>query len=173
MPVVALTVNDRAVQVDVPGHWTLIQLLRDGLALLGTKEGCGEGSCGACTVLVDGRLTRACLALAVRADGTRIVTIEGIGTADALHPVQEAFVRHGAIQCGFCTPGMVITVTALLQEHPRPTEYERREFLSGNFCRCAGYSMIFNAVRDAAGLAAGASRPCAPARIAHEEERGP
>jgi aerobic-type carbon monoxide dehydrogenase small subunit (CoxS/CutS family) len=152
MPVVALTVNERAVRVDVARHWTLIQLLRDGLGLLGTKEGCGEGSCGACTVLVDGRLTRACLALAVRADGARVTTIEGVGTDTALHPIQDAFVRHGAIQCGFCTPGLVITTKALLDEHPRPTDHEIREFLSGNFCRCAGYNLILNAVRDAAGL---------------------
>ncbi len=152
MPIVELTVNERAVRADVPGHWTLIQLLRDGLGLLGTKEGCGEGSCGACTVLVDGRLTRSCLALAVRADGTRILTIEGVASGDKLDPVQDAFVRHGAIQCGFCTPGMVLTTKALLAEHPRPTDHEIREFLSGNFCRCAGYGLILNAVRDAAGL---------------------
>jgi len=152
MPIVELTVNERAVRVDVPGHWTLIQLLRDGLELLGTKEGCGEGSCGACTVLVDGRLTRSCLALAVRADGTRVVTIEGVASGDTLDAVQDAFVRHGAIQCGFCTPGMVLTTKALLAEHPRPTDHEIREFLSGNFCRCAGYSLILNAVRAAAGL---------------------
>ena len=152
MPIVELTVNDRAVRLEGPGHWTLIQLLRDGLGLLGTKEGCGEGSCGACTVLMDGRLTRSCLALAVRADGSRVLTIEGLAVGDALDPIQDAFVRHGAIQCGFCTPGMVITTKALLAEHPRPSDHEIREFLSGNFCRCAGYSLIFNAVRDAAGL---------------------
>lgn len=152
MPIVELTVNERAVRLEVPGHWTLIQLLRDGLGLLGTKEGCGEGSCGACTVLMNGRLTRSCLALAVRADGTRVLTIEGLAVGDALDPVQDAFVRHGAIQCGFCTPGMVITTKALLAEHPRPTDHEIREFLSGNFCRCAGYGLILNAVRDAAGL---------------------
>jgi len=149
---VELTVNDRMERVDVPGHWTLIQLLRDGLELLGTKEGCGEGSCGACTVLVDGRLTRACLALAARADGARVTTIEGVGTDAALHPIQDAFVRHGAIQCGFCTPGLVITTKALLDEHPHPTDQQIREFLSGNFCRCGGYNQILDAVRDAAGL---------------------
>ena len=158
MPDVELTVNDRAVQVDVPGQWTLVQLLRDGLGLLGTKEGCGEGSCGACTVLVDGRLIRACLALAVRAEGTRVVTIEGLGTDGALRPVQAAFVKHGGIQCGFCTPGFVITAAALLAEHPTPTEHEIREFLSGNFCRCAGYNLIFNAVREAAGIATEVAR---------------
>jgi aerobic-type carbon monoxide dehydrogenase small subunit (CoxS/CutS family) len=154
MAVVQLTVNDRAVRVEMPGHWTLIQLLRDGLGLLGTKEGCGEGSCGACTVLVDGRLTRACLALAVRADGARVTTVEGVGTDAALHPIQEAFVRHGAIQCGFCTPGFIVTTKALLEEHPRPTDHQIREFLSGNFCRCAGYNQILDAVRAAAGRVA-------------------
>ena len=152
MPRLKLTVNDRALEVDAPGHWTLIQLLRDGLGLLGTKEGCGEGSCGACTVLVDGRLTRACLSLAVRANGVRVITIEGMEIDDALHPIQEAFVRHGGIQCGFCTPGLIMTVKALLEEYPRPTDDDIREFLSGNFCRCAGYNLILNAVRDAAGL---------------------
>src|SRR5262245_57293278 len=155
VPILELTVNDRAVHIDVPGHWTLIQLLRDGLGLLGTKEGCGEGSCGACTVLVDGRLTRACLALAVRADGARVVTIEGIGTDGALHPIQDAFARYGAIQCGFCTPGMVVTAKALLDAHPSPTDHEIREFLSGNFCRCGAYNQILNAVREAAGLRPG------------------
>lgn len=151
MPVIELTVNERPVRVEVPTHWTLIQLLREALGLLGTKEGCGEGSCGACTVLIDGRLTRSCLALAVRADGARVVTIEGLASGERLDPVQEAFVRHGAIQCGFCTPGMVLTVKALLAEHPYPTDEEIREFLSGNFCRCGGYSLILNAVREVAG----------------------
>jgi aerobic-type carbon monoxide dehydrogenase small subunit (CoxS/CutS family) len=154
MPIVQLTVNACPVQVEVPTHWTLIQLLRDGLGLLGTKEGCGEGSCGACTVLVDGRLTRACLALAVRAEGSHVTTIEGLASSDRLDPVQAAFVRHGAIQCGFCTPGMVLTVRALLAGWPQPTDDEIREFLSGNFCRCAGYNLILNAVRELAGRAA-------------------
>jgi aerobic-type carbon monoxide dehydrogenase small subunit (CoxS/CutS family) len=147
---IELTVNGRAVRAEAPAHWTLIQLLRDGLGLLGTKEGCGEGSCGACTVLVDGRLTRSCLALAVRAHGASVTTIEGLADGDRLDRIQEAFVRHGAIQCGFCTPGMVLTAGALLAERPRPTDEEIREFLSGNFCRCAGYRMIIDAVRDAA-----------------------
>lgn len=153
---IELTVNGRAVQVPAPAHWTLLQLLRDGLGLTGTKEGCGEGSCGACTVLVDGRLARACLALAVRAGGTRVTTIEGLAGGDRLDAVQAAFVRHGAIQCGFCTPGMVLTVHALLAERPRPTDAEVREFLSGNVCRCAGYSLILAAVRELAGGADGA-----------------
>jgi carbon-monoxide dehydrogenase small subunit len=150
MATVELTVNRRPVRVDVPAHWTLIQLLRDGLGLLGTKEGCGEGSCGACTVLVDGQLTRACLALAVRAGGAHVETIEGVADGGTLDRVQAAFIAHGAIQCGFCTPGMVMTAKALLAEHPRPSDEEIREFLSGNFCRCAGYQRIITAVREAA-----------------------
>ncbi len=146
-----LTINGRATRVEVPAHWTLLQLLRDGLDLLGTKEGCGEGSCGACTVLVDGRLTRACLALAVRAGGTAIVTIEGLATEGRLDPVQDAFVRHGGIQCGFCTPGFVLTTTVLLADHPQATDEEIREYLAGNFCRCGGYTLIMNAVRELAG----------------------
>jgi carbon-monoxide dehydrogenase small subunit len=152
MPVVALTVNERAVRVDIPGHWTLIQLLRDGLGLLGTKEGCGEGSCGACTVLVDGP-AHARVPGPGRARGRRPRDDDrGRGHRRRLHPIQDAFVRHGAIQCGFCTPGLIITTKALLDENPRPTDHEIREFLSGNFCRCAGYNLILNAVRDAAGL---------------------
>jgi aerobic-type carbon monoxide dehydrogenase small subunit (CoxS/CutS family) len=146
-----LSVNGRAERVEVPGHWTLLQVLRDGLDLLGTKEGCGEGSCGACTVLVDRRLTRACLALAVRAGGTSVLTVEGLAADGTLDPVQDAFVRHGAIQCGFCTPGLLLTTKALLAEHPRASDDEIREFLSGNFCRCGGYTLIMNAVRELAG----------------------
>jgi aerobic-type carbon monoxide dehydrogenase small subunit (CoxS/CutS family) len=146
-----LSVNGREERVEVPVHWTLLQLLRDGLDLLGTKEGCGEGSCGACTVLVDGRLTRACLSLAVRAAGTSVLTVEGLATDGTLDPVQEAFVRHGAIQCGFCTPGLLMTTKALLAEHPRASDAEIREFLSGNFCRCGGYTLIVNAVRALVG----------------------
>ncbi len=153
---IALTVNGQAFTVDTATHWTLLQLLRDGLGLAGTKEGCGEGSCGACTVQVDGRLTRACLSLAIRADGATVVTVEGLAVDGALHPVQRAFVRHGAIQCGFCTPGFVMTVKAFLEAEPHPSDDEIREFLSGNFCRCGGYTLIMNAVRELAG------RPSAP-----------
>lgn len=150
MPRIELTLNGSAVSVEARGHWTLLQLLRDGCGALGTKDGCGEGSCGACTVLVDGRLTRACLALAVRATGRRVLTIEGLAHDGQLDPVQEAFVRHGAIQCGFCTPGFVLTTRVLLEEHPHPSDEEIREFLSGNFCRCGGYRLIMNAVRELA-----------------------
>jgi carbon-monoxide dehydrogenase small subunit len=150
MRTLQLTVNGHPVQTDVPDHWTLVQLLRDRLGLLGTKEGCGEGSCGACTVLVDGRLTRSCLALAVRAEGAGVTTIEGLARDGQLDPVQDAFVRRGAIQCGFCTPGMILTARALLEWQPSPTDEQIREFLSGNLCRCAGYGLILDAVREAA-----------------------
>ena len=152
---VELSVNGRAERVEVPAHWTLLQVLRDGLDLLGTKEGCGEGSCGACTVLVDGRLTRACLSLAVRAGGTSVLTVEGLAADGTLDPVQDAFVRPGAIQCGFCTPGLLLTTKALLAEHPGASDAEIREFLSGNFCRCGGYTLIMNAVRELTGRPAG------------------
>lgn len=151
---IALTLNGAAVESETPAHWTLLQLLRDGLSALGTKEGCGEGSCGACTVLVDGRLTRSCLALAVRAEGRDVLTVEGLAHEGKLDPVQEAFVRHGAIQCGFCTPGFVLTTRALLVEHPHASDEEIREFLSGNFCRCGGYTLIMNAVRELVGRGA-------------------
>ena len=159
MPRIEMTLNGSEVSVEARGHWTLLQLLRDGLGALGTEEGCGEGSCGACTVLVDGRLTRSCLALAVRAAGTRVLTIEGLARDGQLDRVQEAYVRHGAIQCGFCTPGFVLTTRALLEEHPHPSDEEIREFLSGNFCRCGGYSLIMNAVRELAGRGAARPRP--------------
>jgi carbon-monoxide dehydrogenase small subunit len=152
MQTIELTVNGRAERVKVPTQWTLLQALRDGLGLLGTKEGCGEGSCGACTVLVDGRLVRSCLYLALRAAGRDVLTIEGLGVDGQLDPIQEAFVTHGAIQCGFCTPGMIIVTRALLSDNPRPDEKDIREFLSGNLCRCGSYTQVVNAVRA---LAAG------------------
>lgn len=147
---IELVVNGRRERLECPSHWTLLQLLRDGLGLLGTEEGCGEGSCGSCTVTVDGALARACLYLAVRADGREVTTIEGLERNGELHPVQEAFVECGAIQCGFCTPGMIMSSTALLAETPSPSTEEIREFLSGNFCRCGGYTLIIQAVHRAA-----------------------
>ncbi len=151
MPVLELTVNGQRERVEARQQWTLLQLLRDGLGLLGTKEGCGEGSCGACTVLVEGRLTRACLYLALRVAGKSVLTVEGMAANGRLDPIQEAFVRHGAIQCGFCTPGMVLATKALLALNPTPDDAEIREFLSGNFCRCGAYTQIVNAIRELAG----------------------
>jgi carbon-monoxide dehydrogenase small subunit len=154
----AVTVNDRPEMVEIESHWTLVQLLREGLQMLGTEEGCGEGSCGSCTVLVDGELVRSCLFLAVRAEGRSVRTVEGLARDGALDPVQDAFVRHGAVQCGFCTPGFLMATKALLRDHPAPTDGEISEYLSGNFCRCGGYTLILAAVRDAANAdAAGGS----------------
>ncbi len=145
-----LTVNGRSEQVEIQPQRTLLQLLRQGLRLLGTEEGCGEGACGSCTVLVDGRLTRSCLSLAVRAEGRSVETIDGVAADGELDPVQQAFVEWGAIQCGFCTPGFVMVTRRLLEENPDPTDAQIRDHLSGNLCRCGSYMMIFEAVRDAA-----------------------
>lgn len=143
-------VNGRDQQVLIRTNWTLAQVLRDQLGLLGTKIGCGEGECGACTVMMNGRTVTSCLVFAAQAEGAKIVTIEGLSEGSTLHPVQEAFVEVGAIQCGYCTPGMVMSTVALLEAHPMPTEEEIREGLTGNLCRCTGYQKIFDAVRMAA-----------------------
>lgn len=146
---ITFTVNDIGYEVAVAPNKTLTQVLRDDLNLLGTKEGCGVGDCGACTVIMDGNPVNSCLVLAVQADGSAIKTIEGVASGDSLHPVQETFVEMGAIQCGFCTPGMVLSATSLLEKNPHPTEQEVRQALSGNLCRCTGYQKIVEAVQEA------------------------
>ena len=146
---ITFTVNDMGYEVAVAPNKTLTQVLRDDLDLLGTNEGCGVGDCGACTVIMDGKPVNSCLVLAVQADGSTIKTIEGVARGDSLHPVQETFVEMGAIQCGFCTPGMVLSATSLLEKNPHPTEHEVREALSGNLCRCTGYQKIVEAVQEA------------------------
>jgi carbon-monoxide dehydrogenase small subunit len=130
---------------------SLLEVLREGLGLTGTKEGCGNGNCGACSVILDGVLVNSCLVLAVEAQGKTVTTIEGIATPLGLHPIQEAFLQHGAVQCGFCTPGMIVAAKALLDSNPHPSESEIRYFLSGNLCRCTGYDKIVRAVQSAAG----------------------
>ena len=145
-----LNVNGDALDFDVESHWTLLELLRDLAALTGAKEGCGMGVCGACTVLMDGKPVRSCLTLALEAEGARITTVEGLAGEDGLDPLQEAFIEHSAVQCGFCTPGMLMSARALLDEHPDPSESEIREALSGNTCRCTGYAKIVEAVASAA-----------------------
>lgn len=145
-----LTVNGDEIDVAVEPNATLIEVLREELGLIGVKEGCSEGVCGACTVLMNGLPVRACLTAAVEADETEILTIEGLASEGALHPVQEAFVQHGAIQCGFCTPGMILSAKALLERNPKPSDDEIKTALAGNFCRCTGYSKILDAVRAAA-----------------------
>ena len=147
---IKLRVNEEDYEVSVEPRKTLLWVLREALELTGTKEGCGTGDCGACTVLMDGKPVNACLILGVEAEGHEIVTIEGIARGGELHPIQHAFVEKGAIQCGFCTPGMVISAKALLDHNPNPTELEVRQAISGNLCRCTGYTKIVEAILAAA-----------------------
>lgn len=147
---ITLIVNKKACEIAVEPRRTLAQVLREDLGLLGTKIGCGIGDCGACTVLLDGRPVNSCLVLAVQVSGSEITTIEGVSEGKELHPVQQAFVEHGAIQCGFCTSGMVLSAKALLEKNSDPSEPEIRSALSGNLCRCTGYQKIVEAVHIAA-----------------------
>ena len=159
-------VNGKNVSVNVEPRMTLADCLRHELRLTGTHIGCEHGVCGACTVLVDGEAVRACLILAVQAEGAKVVTVEGLAPdAEHLHPVQQAFHEEHGLQCGFCTPGILMTVSALLEEHPRPSDEEIRVWLSGNLCRCTGYVNIVRAVRRAGALLA-ARRAPAPAESA-------
>lgn len=144
------TVNGAPVSREVPDDMTLLHFLREELRLTGTKEGCGEGDCGACTVLVDGASVNSCLFLALLAEGREILTIEGIAQDGALTDIQEAFIRHGAIQCGFCSPGMILSVERLLSRCPHPSEQEIRRGMSGNLCRCTGYQQMVEAVQEVA-----------------------
>ena len=146
---VTLRVNGEAYDLLTYPHRTLLEVLREDLHLTGAKESCGEGACGSCTVLLDGLPVRSCLLLALEAEGRDIITIEGLAAGGKLHPLQEAFVEHHAIQCGFCAPGMILTAKALLDATPHPTEEEIRRALSGNICRCTGYAKIVEAVKAA------------------------
>ncbi|WP_329644410.1 (2Fe-2S)-binding protein [Gaiella sp.] len=147
---ISLTVNGERRDADARGGESLLGLLRDTLELPGSKNACEQGECGSCSVLLDGELVCSCLVLAAQADGHEIVTVEGLAEGDELHPVQQAFVEAGAVQCGFCTPGLVVAVTDLLGRTPDPSDDEIREALSGNLCRCTGYAKIFDAVHLAA-----------------------
>ena len=147
---ISLTVNGERREADLWGGESLLTMLRDTLELPGSKNACEQGECGSCSVMLDGELVCACLVLAAQADGHEIVTVEGLANGERLHPVQEAFVDAGAVQCGFCTPGLVVAVADLLDRRPSPSEDEIREALSGNICRCTGYVKIFDAVRLAA-----------------------
>jgi carbon-monoxide dehydrogenase small subunit len=144
---IKFVLNGRPVQVEAPAHWTLLRLLREKLGLTGTKEGCGVGECGACTVLMDGRPVNACLILAPKAEGRRVETVEGLGSSESLHPIQKSFIDHGAIQCGFCTPGILLSSKALLDNNPHPTTEEVKEAISGHLCRCTGYHQIIEAIK--------------------------
>jgi len=145
-----LTVNGTIYELSVKPWETLLDVLRDRLGLTGTKEGCGLGECGACTVIMNGQAINSCLVLAAEADGGQITTIEGLANGDKLHPVQAAFVEHGGLQCGFCTPGMIMSAKVLLDNNPNPTEGEIRREMAGNLCRCTGYSKIIESITSAA-----------------------
>ena len=146
---ITLRVNGEEYDLLLYPHRTLAEVLREELHLTGAKQSCNEGACGTCTVLIDGFPARSCLLLAMEMEGREITTIEGLAREGALHPVQQAFVDHYAIQCGFCTPGMILTATALLAKNPDPTEEEIREAISGNVCRCTGYTKIVEAIQAA------------------------
>ena len=146
-----LKVNGETYRMSVPDNRTLLQAIRDDLGLTGTKEGCGVGECGACTVLVDGRPVNSCLALAVEMDGREITTVEGLAKDGVLDSLQQAFIEEGAVQCGFCTPGMLMSAQGLLNKNPSPTEDEIRKAIQGNLCRCTGYDPIVRAVKKSSG----------------------
>jgi carbon-monoxide dehydrogenase small subunit len=147
---IAINVNGKQRRFDVEPHTLLLNLIRDEMSLTGTKYGCGIGECGACTVLLDGKAVLACMMLALDADGHRVDTIEGLSDGDKLHPIQQAYLDEGAVQCGFCTPGFIMSTKALLDKNPNPNEAEIREYLNGNICRCTGYVNIVKAVQSAA-----------------------
>jgi len=143
-----MKVNGEEVEVSVKPTWTLLRVLREELGLTGTKKGCEQGDCGACTVIMDGRAVNACIVLALQAQSKEIETIEGLGRPENLHPLQESFIRNGAVQCGFCTPGMLMSAAAMLRENPSPSQEEIKRGISGNLCRCTGYTKIVKAIQD-------------------------
>jgi len=147
---ISIKINGRNFQIEVKAHHTLLTVLREQLDFTGPKEGCGVGECGACTVLLDGKPVNSCMILAVEVNGQEIITIEGLGGPEALDNVQQAFIDHGAVQCGFCTPGMIMSAKYLLDTNPNPSEEEIKIALAGNLCRCTGYTKIIEAVKSAA-----------------------
>jgi len=149
---ITFTFNGNPVNATVQDHWTLLYFIREELGYSGTKEGCGSGECGACTVIVDGSAVNACLYLAAELDGRSLLTIEGLSAPDGtLHPIQRAFVDHGGIQCGFCSPGMILSAKALLDENPNASEEDIRDAIAGNLCRCTGYVQIIKSIQAARG----------------------
>lgn len=149
-----LLINNKEVSLELQGHETLLEVLRDRLGLTGTKTACQDAECGACTVLINGRAVLACITLAVDVAGERIETIEGLATGDQLHPIQQSFLEKGAVQCGFCMPGMIMSTKALLDQNPYPSDHEIRMAIDGNICRCAGYHKIIEAIQYAGELLA-------------------
>lgn len=152
---IEVNINNKDYYLEVEDDLRLLDLLREKLHLTGTKEGCGEGECGACTVILDGRVVNSCLILAIQAHGKNITTIEGLGDDDSLHPIQKAFLENGAVQCGYCTPGMILSTKALLDKNPNPNREEIKEAISGNLCRCTGYGKIIDSIEQAAKLLMG------------------
>ena len=153
---VSCTLNGETTDFLCEARQSLLEVLREDLGFTGTKEGCNDGNCGACSVLVDGVLVDSCLVLAVEADGKEITTVEGMATPEGLHPLQQKFLEHASLQCGICTPGFLVASKALLDRNPNPSEHEVRHWLAGNLCRCTGYDKIVRAVLDAAEVARGA-----------------
>ena len=147
---IRFTINNHVQELSVDPWRTLLEVIREDLQLTGTKEGCGEGECGSCTVIMDGKTVNSCLIPAVEADNKEIITIEGLADGDNLHPIQEAFVEKSGMQCGFCTPGMIMSAKALLDSNPSPNKEEIREGIAGNFCRCTGYTKIIESISAAA-----------------------
>lgn len=148
---VSTTINGEPTDFLCEPNQSLLEVLRDGLNMTGSKEGCNNGNCGACSVLMDGRLVNSCLVLGAECEGAAITTIEGIATKEGLHPLQQKFLEHAALQCGICTPGFIVAAKALLDKNPHPSEHEVRYWLAGNLCRCTGYDKIIRAVLDVAG----------------------
>ncbi len=168
---IRFTFNGNSMQMTVEDHWTLLHLIREEFGYTGTKEGCGSGECGACTVIVDGLAVNSCLYLAMEIDGKELLTIEGLASVDGtLHPIQKAFVEHGGIQCGFCSPGMILSAKALLDENPNAREEEIKEAIAGNICRCTGYVQIIDSIKAVSGSEA--EQPHVVAYKAEEGDRG-
>ena len=147
---ITFTINGQSQTLTIQPWRTLLEVIREDLQLTGTKEGCGQGECGSCTVIMGGKTINSCLVPAVEADGQEIITIEGLSNGDVLHPIQEAFMEHSGMQCGFCTPGMIMSAKGLLDRNPKPSEEEIREGIAGNFCRCTGYTKIVESIDAAA-----------------------
>ena len=147
---ISLRINEQSYDVEIEAQRTLLEVLRENIGLTGTKKGCGEGNCGSCTVIIDGKAINACLILAVEAQGKEIHTIEGLAKGGKLHPLQQSFIDHGALQCGFCTAGMIMSAKAFLDKNPNPTEEQTARAIGGNLCRCTGYTSIIQAIRAAA-----------------------
>jgi len=148
---ISFTVNGEKVHMEVEANKTLLRMLREDLNLTGAKEGCGAGECGSCTVIVDGKAVNSCMMLAVEADGKDIITVEGLAKNGALDPLQQSFINNAAFQCGYCTPGMLMSAKALLMRNPNPSEDDIKEAIGGNLCRCTGYKAIVDAIKEAAG----------------------